>query len=328
MRALQLTSPGVWQFITLPEPPPPGPGEALVAIRAVGICGTDYSGFRGTMPFFSYPRIIGHELGVEILATGPGVTGLLPGDRCSVEPYLNCAACPPCLAGRSNCCETLAVLGVHTDGGLRERMILPAAKLHRSATLAFDQLALVETLGIGCHAVNRAALTAADTVLVIGAGPIGLTVVEFARLAGARVTVLETNPLRVDFIRRHYPDVALLDDPAPRPLASAVFDATGRADSMARSLSFASFGARVIFAGITPEPVPLDDPLLHRRELTLLATRNSLPADFTRIISLIESGRLDTRPWITHRAPLDAVPDSFPRWLDPASAVVKAVVEL
>ncbi len=128
----------------------------------MGICGSDISGYLGKMPFFRYPRIPGHELGVEVLEVGAGVTHVHPGDRCSVEPYMNCGVCYACRKGNSNCCEKLNVIGVMIDGGLCERFLMRADKLHPSTTLSFDQLALVETLAIGCHATDRGAPCAAS----------------------------------------------------------------------------------------------------------------------------------------------------------------------
>src|SRR5437763_7504301 len=170
MHALRLESPKSFKRIEVHEPPAPAAGEALVRVHRVGICGTDISGYLGKFPFFSYPRIPGHELGIEVLAVGEGVTNVKPGDRCAVEPYMNCGNCHACRKGASNCCANLKVLGVMTDGGLRDRFVLRAAKLHPSAQLAFDQLALVETLAIGCHAVDRSGLTSGENCLVIGAG--------------------------------------------------------------------------------------------------------------------------------------------------------------
>src|SRR5476651_855608 len=190
MKALQLETPGHWRTIEIAEPPAPGPGEALLQTLQVGICGTDFGGYLGKMPFFSYPRILGHELGVEVIAIGAGVANVAVGDRCSVEPYLNCQKCYSCRRGHTNCCESNQTLGVMCDGGLAERYLLPARKLHVSRKLTFDQLALVETLAIGCHAVNRGAPTSSEHVLVIGAGPIGLSAVEFAKLSGARTIVM------------------------------------------------------------------------------------------------------------------------------------------
>ena len=328
MKALCLRAVQTFEWIDVPEPSAPAAGEVLVAVHAIGICGTDVSGYLGKMPFIEFPRVLGHELGVEVLAVGAGVTQVAVGDRCSVEPYLNCGLCHACRQGRTNCCMTLEVLGVHRDGGMCERLILPASKLHRSARLNFEQLALVETLAIGCHAVERGAVLKSDDVLIIGAGPIGLSVLEFARLATRRVAVLETNEDRRDFVKAHYPGVIVLQHMPPECFAQVVFDATGHAGSMSQTLNHAKFTGRIVFVGITKEPFALDDPLLHRRELTLLASRNALSADFPRIIGLIESGQIDTRPWISHRTDFNHLPESFPEWVRPGSGVIKAVVSV
>ena len=169
MQALLLEQPKSFRFIDVPEPPPPGPGEAVVRVHAVGICGTDYGGYLGKMPFFSYPRIPGHELGIEVVAVGAGVDAVKPGDRCCVEPYINCQRCYSCQRGLTNCCEHHQTLGVHCDGGLRPLFTVPARKLHPSPRLTPAQNALVETLAIGCHAVDRGAPQPGENVLVIGA---------------------------------------------------------------------------------------------------------------------------------------------------------------
>jgi alcohol dehydrogenase len=328
MTSLTLTAAKTFEWTTLPEADAPQPGAALVAIRAIGICGTDFSGYLGKMPFIDFPRILGHELGVEVLAVGEGVTHLQVGDRCSVEPYLNCGACHSCRRGSTNCCETLQVLGVHCDGGMRERMILPAHKLHSCNALDFEQLALVETLAIGCHAVNRAQVTATDDVLIIGAGPIGLTVLEFARATNASITILELNAVRREFVQQHYPGVKVVASLPDEATFQIIFDATGNPSSMSGALRFARFTGRVVYVGITKEPVTIDDPLFHRRELSILASRNAVASDFPRILGMIQSGQIDTRPWISHRCEFSELPARMDAWLLPQSRVIKAVVSL
>jgi alcohol dehydrogenase len=341
MQALQLEKPHAFRIIEIDEPAAPGAGEAVVAVRAVGICGTDYGGFLGKMPFFSYPRIPGHELGVEVVAVGPGVTNVAVGDRCCVEPYINCQQCHSCKRGLTNCCEHHQTLGVHCDGGLRPLFTVPARKLHRSPKLAHEQNALVETLAIGCHAIDRGAPTSAETVLVIGAGPIGLSAVEFAKLSGARVIVIDRVASRLAFVRERMgiADTLLAtggasDLDAVRELTDGRFcevvvDATGSNASMGQALAYCAFGGRLVFVGITQAEVSFPHaPVMHRRELSILASRNALSRDFTRIIGLIEAGRIDTAPWITHRIPFaDTIP-TFPTLLEPTSGVIKAVIEM
>jgi alcohol dehydrogenase len=338
MKALQLPVPGQWALIEVPEPPAPAPGNAVVRIRQVGICGTDYSGYLGKMPFFSYPRIPGHELGVEVVSVGDGVTNVRVGDRCSIEPYINCGSCHSCRRGHTNCCMNNQTLGVHCDGGLQPLFTIPARKLHVSAKLGFDQLALVETLAIGCHAVNRGAPVSGDVALVIGAGPIGLSVVEFTKLSGARTVVMDVNEQRLAFVRdvMGVPDTILvkgdgselkaLEEMSGGDLAQVVVDATGSDRSMSAAYQYVGFAGRLVFVGITQNEVRFGHPLMHRREMTFHASRNALPGDFTRIIGLIEEGKINTQPWITHRLDFDEVPEKFPALLEPASGVLKAVI--
>ncbi len=307
MKQVVLEQPG--RFVPQDAPPPvPRAGEALVRVRRVGICGTDLHAFAGHQPYFTYPRILGHELAAEVIEAPENGSGLRPGDRCAVEPYLSCGACRACRKGKPNCCERLQVLGVHTDGGMREQLGVPVERLHRSERLGFDQLALVEPLGIGSHAVARSGLGEGEDVLVVGAGPIGLAVVQFALVAGGSVRVLELSHVRREFARRLacVEVLAAADD----HLADVVFDATGNAAAMARSLDSVAPGGRLVFVGLVQGSVALDDPLFHRREVTLLATRNSAN-EFPRIIRLIEDGRIDTAPWITHRMALEEVPARF-----------------
>jgi 2-desacetyl-2-hydroxyethyl bacteriochlorophyllide A dehydrogenase len=336
MKALSLEAPKQWKRIDIPGPERPGPGEALVRVHQVGICGTDISGYLGKMPFFSYPRIPGHELGVEVLEVGPGVADVRPGDRCSVEPYINCRQCYACVRGHTNCCEKHQTLGVHCDGGLRPRFLVPARKLHVSRTLSFEQLALVETLAIGCHATSRAAPRPDESCLVVGAGPIGLATLEFVKLTGARVLVLDVNEQRLDFCRRvmgfeHTVKRSErveqdLRERSDGHLPDVVIDATGSSASMSAGFGLIAHGGRLVFVGITTDEVRFRHPVFHRPEGTLLCSRNALSADFTRIIELIEGARLDTRPWITHRSAFEELIDVFPSYARPETGVIKAVV--
>ncbi|HTQ38859.1 MAG TPA: zinc-binding alcohol dehydrogenase family protein [Pirellulales bacterium] len=338
MKALSLAGPKLWRTIEIQSPNSPAAGEALVKVHRVGICGTDVSAYLGKMPLFSYPRIPGHELGVEVLEVGQGVANVRPGDHCSVEPYINDPTSYASRRGNPNCCERLQVLGVHIDGGLRPQFVLPARKLHVSHRLDYEQLALVETLAIGCHAVNRAAVQADDTCLIIGAGPIGLSVLEFVRLAGAKIIVLDIQPSRLEFCRRVM-GVAHTLTPSEHVeadlrelsnghLPDVVFDATGSHKSMSQAFGYIAQGGRLVFVGLTGEEVTFRHALFHKSEGTLLCSRNALPEDFARIIQLIETGRINTRPWITHRSEFDELPEVFLSYTQPESGVLKAMVNV
>jgi 2-desacetyl-2-hydroxyethyl bacteriochlorophyllide A dehydrogenase len=341
MRALQIVAPREWKFVDIPKPPAPKPDEALVRVHRMGVCGTDISCFLGKFPFFEFPRIPGHELGVEVIAVGSDVKHLSIGQKCCVEPYLNCGKCYACRRGFTNCCEHNQTFGVMCDGGLTDEVILPARKLHPVGDLSYDQAALVETLAIGCHAVDRAHPKSGEAVLVIGAGPIGLSVIEFAKLSGARVIVADISESRLAFVRDRMGVVNTVrfagDERDPKAVleanggefADVVIDATGNHHSMARALEFAAFAGRVVYVGITQNKLEFfHAPVFHRRELTLMASRNARSSDFARIVSLIQSGDIDTQPWITHRGRFEEVPERFPEWIDPAAGVIKAIIEV
>jgi 2-desacetyl-2-hydroxyethyl bacteriochlorophyllide A dehydrogenase len=341
MKALQISAVKTWTPLEIPEPGAPGPGQVLVRVHRMGVCGTDIGCYLGKFPFFAFPRIPGHELGVEVLRCGAGVDGLRPGDRCCVEPYLNCGTCDACQRGHTNCCEHNQTFGVMCDGGLTDQVLLPARKLHPVGSLSYDQAALVETLAIGCHAVNRGAPQPGENILILGAGPIGLSAIEFAKLSSARVIVADINPQRLAFVRNRLgiahtvlmtggeSDLAFARECGGGRLADLVIDATGNHLSMVRAFQFAAFAGRVVYVGITQNRIEFAHaPVFHRRELTVMGSRNALPGDFTRIIRLIQDGTLNTEPWMTHSARFDDVPAVFDHWIDPATGVIKAMIHV
>jgi len=322
MRQIVLEQPGTFRERSVEPPRQPG-DEVLVRIRRVGVCGTDLHAFAGRQPFFSYPRVLGHELGVEVIEAPPNRQGIGKGDKCAVEPYVNCGTCHACLRGKPNCCERLQVMGVHRDGGMQELFSVPARLLHKSEKLTLDQLALIETLGIGAHAVERSGLREGDEALIVGAGPIGLAVFSFAKLTGAKVRILELQEDRRRFVERL--GAATLAEP-DKQLADVVFDATGNPQAMEATFEYVAHGGRIVFVGLVQGRLSFDDSNFHRRETTLLSSRNSC-GDFPRIIQLIESGDLDTSPWITHRMELSEVPAKFAE-LRGYRDLVKAVIQV
>jgi threonine dehydrogenase-like Zn-dependent dehydrogenase len=341
MQTIVLDQPGRLSLTETPPPAGPGPGEAIVRVHRIGVCGTDLHAFKGEQPFFSYPGSLGHELGVEVLAIGSGgdPTGrIVVGDRCAVEPYLNCGTCVACRRGKTNCCVALQTLGVHTDGGMREAIALPLGKLHPAPTLSYEQLALVEMLGIGAHAVSRAAIEPGEWALVVGAGPIGLSTMVFAKDAGARVIATDLDAGRLAFCRRELgiehtlqagPGLleelrALTDGELP----TVVFDATGSARSMMGSFNLVAHGGRLVFVGLVQADITFNDPEFHRREITLLASRNATAGDITRIIAAIEGGRIATTSWISQLATPEEAVERFGDWTRPKTGVIKAMVRL
>ena len=273
---------------------------------------------------------------IQAGGTGNAVTGVAVGDHCSVEPYLNCGTCIACRNDKPNCCTSLKVLGVHIDGGMRDEIVVPARKLHVANDLSLDQLALVETLCIGAHAVSRAQIQPDQWVLVIGAGPISLSVIGYARLATANVVVLDINEQRLGFCARQYGAHIVRADQEPvqniealtnGDLPTVVFDATGSPASMMKSFEYVAHGGKLVFVGLAQADITFNDPFFHRREITLYASRNATPRDFDTVIASVRSGQVDTRPWITHRATFDNMVEQFPSWLLPETGVIKAVVD-
>lgn len=333
MKILCLEEPGSLKWVETPEPVP-SPGEALVRVRRCGVCGTDIHALAGRQPFFSYPRRLGHELCVEVLSA-PADSPLSPGDLCAVEAYDFCGTCPPCRSGKTNCCKNLRVLGVHTDGGHTPLMVLPADKLHRANSLTPDQIALVEPLVIGAHGIERAALQPGEPTLILGMGPIGLAAAIFAKAAGANLVCVDVQKDRLRFATETMDLGAAMTagtDLAEKltahfgQLPSAVIDATGNAASMKSTFDLAEHGARIVFLGLFIGEMSFDDPNFHRRELTLMASRAGLTETFRDVIRLMEAGRIDVLPLITHRFGFAETAERLPGLhLEPG--LVKAMID-
>ena len=336
MKCVVCESPGDLQLGFKPVPEA-GPGEVLLRVRRIGVCGTDMHIFRGTQPFLAYPRVMGHELSGEV-ATAPGDSGLAPGDEVLVMPYLSCGDCVACRKGKTNCCTRIQVLGVHRDGGLAEYLAVPAQFVLKTDGISLDDAAMVEFLAIGLHAVRRGAVAAGQRVLVVGAGPIGVAVALFAALNGAQVTVLDARDDRLGFCRdvlnvAHTVTAGEGDHEALREITGGdffdvVFDATGNIKAMERGLEFVAHGGTYVLVSIVLDRISFADPEFHKRETTLLGSRNATVDDFREVLAAMKAGLVPTRAMNTHRATLDEFIDTLPRWMDPASGVIKAIVEV
>ena len=337
MKAISCSEPGRFAMIDAPEPAAAEDG-VVIDIKRIGICGTDLHAYQGNQPFFTYPRILGHELSGIVRSVGGRVEGLQPGDQVAVMPYLHCGTCIACRRGKTNCCTRMQVLGVHVDGGMRERIAVPAAHLLRTNELTLDQSAVLEPLSIGAHAVRRSGLQAGDTALVIGAGPIGLGVMAMAKRRGAAVIAMDMNEERLAFCRRwaradacvnalQEPEQALLEL-TNGDMPTVVFDATGSARSMAASFRYPAHGGTLVFVGLVKASIDFDDPEFHKRELTLMGSRNATKEDFDAVKEALAAGDIDVDSFITHRAPFDSMISQFETWLKPESKMMKAMVEL
>ncbi len=335
MKALVCTMPRQFDYINT-EMPVAAEGETLLKIERIGICGTDLHAFEGTQPYFNYPRILGHELAATIVQTK--AVGFTAGDKVTMIPYMHCGNCIACKSGKNNCCVNMCVFGVHIDGGMREFVAVPDYALIKSEGLSLDELALIEPLSIGAHAVKRAAVTKGEFVLIIGAGPIGLGIAQFAKIAGAQVIVVDVNDDRLQFCTTNVgiehainplkQDVMVsLNQITSNNMPTVVIDATGNLDAINNAFQYLAHGGRYVLVGLQKGNISFNHPEFHKREATLMSSRNADVSDFMHVMDCIKQGLVKPINYITHRVAFDAVTNHFESWLDPNSKVVKAIVE-
>lgn len=336
MKAIVCQAPGDLCLENCP-PPQKTEDEVLVRIRRIGICGTDFHIFAGTHPFLAYPRVMGHELSGTV-DEAPAASGLARDESVIINPYVACGQCVACRAGKPNCCARVAVIGVHRDGGLCEQVSVPVANVYKAKGLSLDQAANTEFLAIGAHAVDRARISEVDRVLVVGAGPIGLGIMLFARLRGATVVAMD---LREDRLATTH-DIAGVQETivagaeaAERILSltdgegfDVVMDATGNKTSMESGFEAVAHGGRYVLVSVVKDTIRFADPLFHSREMTLIGSRNARQSDFETVIAALKAGQIPTDRLNTHHTKLDTLPEIFGHWLEPSSGVIKALVEV
>lgn len=336
MNLLSCTSPGEFAYREAPKPILSN-GRAIVKIRRVGICGTDLHAFEGTQPYFSYPRILGHELAGEISEIEDD-TDFALGDLVTIMPYFSCGTCVACRNNKPNCCQKISVFGVHEDGGMQEYVSVPISSLIKREGLKLEQLAMAEPFAIGAHGVRRAGIKPGQVVLVMGAGPIGLGVMEFARIAGATVIALDINEQRLTFCKEilKIPFIVKADQNSHQAIADitngdfcdVVIDATGSSAAIHSGFQYMAHGGTYVLVGLQKGEISFSHPDFHKRESTLMSSRNATKADFEQVLDVLASGQLNVENYITHRVKFDEVKDDFPTWLDPKTGVIKAMVEL
>ena len=337
MKILTCTTPGELTYGEATQPELKK-DHAIIRIRRIGICGTDLHAFEGTQPFFSYPRVLGHELSGELVAVD-SAPGFEAGEAVTFIPYFNCGKCIACRTGKPNCCVNIAVCGVHADGGMVEYLQVPSASLLHGEGLSFDALALVEPLAIGAHGVRRAGVMPGEFVAVIGAGPIGLGIMEFARIAGAEVIAVDINPQRLQFCQDKLNIKHTINAAAENPEAAlqtitqgdfptVVIDATGSQRAINDGFRYLAHGGRYVLVGLQRGEIAVAHPEFHKREATLMSSRNATKEDFRHVMDAMRKGLVDPTHYITHTVSFDEVAGEFASWLDPASGVVKAMVRL
>jgi threonine dehydrogenase-like Zn-dependent dehydrogenase len=338
MRAFVIDKPGATSLVDVSEPAI-GEADVLLRVRIVGFCGTDLSTFRGANPLVSYPRIPGHELGCTIEAVGAAVPQeYRVGQDVLVHPYQNCGTCSACQQGRPNCCRDNQTLGVQRDGGMTELLAVPWQKLYTSDKLSLREMALVEPLTVGHHAVSRGRVTADDTVGVFGCGAIGIGVIAAAAERGATVIAIDVDDDKLALAQKvgaqhvvnstrgelHAALRQLTDRQGPRVMIEAV----GLAETFRAAVEEVCFAGRVVYIGYAKQPVEYDTRLFVQRELDVLGSRNALAEDFRAVIAYLETGRFPAGEVITKVVSLEDAGTALAAWDANPAAICKIHVEI
>ena len=312
-------------------------GEALLKVKKVGICGTDLHAYAGNQAFFTYPRILGHELATQVVEIGENPLGIEAGDNVVVMPYVNCGTCIACRNGKTNCCTNLKVLGIHTDGGMQEYISVPIDLLIPAKELTDNQMAVVEPLAIGAHALGRAGIQTGETIVVIGCGPIGIGIMKLAQITGAKVIAIDMNEQRLDYAKESIgvDHIVKAGDGAVDQvweitggdMALAVFDATGHKAALETGTDYMAHGGRYVLVGLSKGELTFVHPKLHAKETTLMCSRNATLEDFEQVIAILEKGAFPLDSFITHNVVYTDMISHFDSWLKPETGVIKATVD-
>lgn len=309
-------------------------GEALLKIKKVGICGTDLHAYTGNQAFFTYPRILGHELASEVLEIDKNERSIKAGDKVVVMPYVSCGKCIACRNGKTNCCTNITVLGVHGDGGMQEQITVPANILLPANNLSDDEMAIVEPLAIGAHSIRRANIQPNETVAVVGCGPIGIGIMKLAQISGAKVIAIDMNEQRLQFakdkigvdfvVKAGEGAVEEVLKITNGDLCTAVFDASGNKYALETCPDYMSHGGRFVLVGLSKGELTYIHPKVHAKEMTLMCSRNATIEDFEHVISVLN--QFPTASFITHNVPFTEMIENFDSWLKPETGVMKATV--
>ena len=326
MRSGTCLAPGQFALTQGPMPQQAPEGWVLVDIDAVGLCGTDFHIFEGKHPFLEYPRVIGHELSGKVALSAEGWA---QGQPVTINPYLSCGTCIACRKRKPNCCTRIAVLGVHRDGGMCARIAVPAGNLYDASTLPPGAAVLAEFLAIGAHAVRRSALQKGDLVLVTGAGPIGLGVALFARRLGAVVHLRDASPARLAAASGFgFSVLHGVTDALPPDGFDVVFDATGNARAIEAGFAHVAHGGTYVLVSVVKDDITFSDPEFHKREMTLMGSRNATAEDFATVMDAFSDGTLDAARIVSETVTLSDLPGRFPALVANREALIKVVVQI
>ncbi len=336
LRALMIRGPEDVGIETVPEPSR-APGEALLRVRRVGLCGSDLNSYRGRNPLVTFPRIPGHEIAGTIVEIDANQFGLAVGIDVTLSPYTSCGHCTACRNGRANACRNNQTLGVQRDGALTEYIAVPIEKLY-AASLTLEELCLVEPLTVGCHAVARAGVAAGDTVAIFGCGGVGLGAVAAAAFRGATTVALDIDDSKLAIARdagAEHTVHTLRQNPADI-LAEltgghgpdVVIEAIGLPQTFRAAVELVAFTGRVVYIGYAKEPVAYETRLFVQKELDIRGARNALPEDFRQVIRMLEQHRFPVHAAITTIAPLQQAPELLKAWSADPRRFTKIMIAL
>ncbi|MDR3325407.1 MAG: zinc-binding alcohol dehydrogenase family protein [Spirochaetaceae bacterium] len=327
--------PGVLKIAEREEPKVVGPQDVLIQVKRVGICGSDVHIRHGKNPFATYPRVWGHEFVGIVADAGPAVARIKKGDHVVVEPIVSCGRCYACRQGRPNICETLAVMGVHIDGGCQEYIVVPQEKAHRlPAKTPWDEAVLVEPFTIGAQACHRGNVQKGDYVLVMGAGTIGLTAVVNAKLAGAKVIASDLVDEKLHYAAQCGADWTI--NPQSQDLFAQVrqisggmgsnvtIDAVCNQKSFEDAVEITSAAGRVVELSFNEQPSAIAPVGIIKKELAICGSRLQTHR-FPIVIDHLEHGRLPLAGFVTKVFPLAEMVEAFD-YVDKNNAGVRKVV--
>lgn len=336
MKAFVINEPGKTSLVERDQPRPAA-GEVLLKVACVGFCGSDLNTFRGLNPLVSYPRIPGHEVsGVIVDAAPEALKEFQLGQEVLVMPYTACGECTSCRSGRTNCCQFNQTLGVQRDGALAEYVAVPTEKLLAAPKLSLAELALVEPLTIGFHAVDRGRVTSNDTVAVLGCGAIGLGAIAGAAARGAKVIAVDIDDAKLELGRLcgasevihsgreslHEALTQLTAGDGPH----VVIEAIGLPQTFQAAVSEVCFAGRVVYIGYAKAPVEYETKYFVMKELDILGSRNATAQDFRDVIQLLESGKFPVNCVISHTTDLAGAGELLRQWSERPSEFTKIQV--
>ena len=334
MRALVIDRPGEARVIEM-ERPAADPQLATMRVRRIGLCGSDLTTYLGKNPMVTYPRIPGHEVAATLEHVPANDLGLKAGMNVTLSPYTSCGKCTSCRQGRFNACRDNQTLGVQRDGALMDFLSVPVEKIY-AAPLPLEELALVEPLTVGCHAVARGLVTAKDTVAVYGCGGVGLGAVAAAAFRDARVVAIDIDDKKLaiakdcgarELINTTREDVhSRLQEISGGHGPDVIIEAIGRPDTYRAAVEEVCFAGRVVYIGYAKENVSFETRLFVQKELDIRGSRNALPEDFREVIRMFEQKRFPTAEAISATVPLDEAPAILRAWSENPAAYTKIMI--